>query len=61
MISKSFKLRKAKKKDERKIISFIKAFFFKKHHILTRNSKLFKWQYSNNSISCSLAILKKKL
>ena len=61
MISKSFKLRKAKKKDERKIISFIKAFFFKKHHILTRNSKLFKWQYSNNSISCSLAILKKKI
>lgn len=54
-------IRKAKKKDEKKIISFIKAFFFKKRHILTRNSRLFKWQYSNNSISCSLAFFKKKI
>ena len=61
MIPKSLKLRRAKKKDKKKIISFIKASFFKKRHILTRNSKLFKWQYSNNSISCSLALLKKQI
>lgn len=61
MTPNSLILRKAKKKDEKKIISFIKAFFFKKRHILTRNSRLFKWQYSNNSISCSLAFLKKKI
>ena len=58
---KYFKIIKARIIDKKKIILFIKKSFFKKNHILTKDSILFDWQYRNRDLSCSIALFKKKI
>lgn len=61
MIKNNLKIRKAIISEKNKIRKFILDYFYKKRHILALSSKLFNWQYINNSLSCTLAFSKKKI
>jgi len=61
MLIKHLKIRRAKIDEKNKITKFISKSFYRKNHILVKNSKLFKWQYINNYLSCSIALFKSKI
>ena len=60
MLKNNLKIRKAIISEKKEIRNFILNCFYKKKHILALSSKLFNWQYINNSLSCTLAFSKKK-
>ena len=61
MLKNNLKIRKAIISEKKEIRNFILNCFYKKKHILALSSKLFNWQYINNSLSCTLAFSKKKI
>tara|TARA_B100000780_G_C21123505_1_gene455320 strand:- start:1671 stop:2675 length:1005 start_codon:yes stop_codon:yes gene_type:complete len=61
MSTSTLKICKAKIKEKKRVRNFILNSFYKKKHILAINSKLFNWQYVNDSLSCSIAVLKLKI
>jgi hypothetical protein len=54
------KFRKAIKNDRKKIQKFIDL-NFKKNHILAKNTKFFKWLYSDKQINCILTLNKNEI
>jgi hypothetical protein len=60
ILNKKLVIKLAKKNELKKIQNFLKL-NYKKKHILSQNTKIFKWYYFKKKINCTLAFIKKKI
>ena len=60
ILNKKLVIKLAKKNELKKIQNFLKL-NYKKKHILSQNTKIFKWYYFRKKINCTLAFIKKKI